>query len=55
MGTVTLTRMTRSRMLRTFSLLAMLTEMMLMGRGWSNTYIVRLFATMQQERERISP
>ena len=33
---------------------AMLTEMMFTGRGWSNTYIVRLFATMQQTRERIS-
>ena len=34
---------------------AMLTEMMFTGRGWSNTYIVRLFATMQQARARISP
>ena len=33
----------------------MLTEMVFTGREWSNTYIVRLFATMQQARERISP
>jgi len=32
----------------------MLTEMKLTGRDWSSTYIVRLFVTMQQARERIS-
>lgn len=32
-------------------LMAMLTEALMTGKRWSNTYIVQLFATMQRTRE----
>lgn len=36
-------------------LAAMLTETLLTGKRWSNTYIVQLFAAMQRVREQRSP